>query len=194
MSDIDEKLLDDDINIIDDVEELPTEPEAQDKVETPPTEEVEPEKEESTVDEGGQEKQPPVEEEAPETPTPTLTPITEDSLRSILSDLREEEYRSSREVEEVYRDIQSRYYPNGISRVLTDSKTGLEIRTAQDVIDLSENPDLTHRGGRAVATRQAGRARCSSARNREDYSSNCRAISSPPEGCRKSPAEVCRLI
>lgn len=145
MSDIDEKLLDDDINIIDDVEELPTEPEAQDKVETPSTEEVEPEKEESTVDEGEQEKQPPVEEEAP-APAPALatpTPITEDSLRSILSDLREEEYRYSKEVEDVYRDIQSRYYPNGISRVLTDSKTGLEIRTAQDVIDLSENPDLT---------------------------------------------------
>lgn len=134
MSDIDE-LLQEDISIIDDIEE-PETPEAPEEAPKEPTEpEAEPKVE-------GEEQEPVEVVEQPQEPVEPK-PLTEDNLRSIISELRQEEHDSTKQFDDVYKDIQSRYYPDGISRVLTDTVTGREIRTAQDVIELSGNPDLT---------------------------------------------------
>lgn len=83
-------------------------------------------------------EEPPVEEE----PTPPAV-LTRDDFKSLLNELRTEERASTKQLDAVKSDIESRYYPNGISRVMVDEKTGLAIRTAQDVLDLADNPDLT---------------------------------------------------
>lgn len=69
--------------------------------------------------------------------------ITKEDLRSFLSDIRSEEQAATKQYDVVYSDIESRYYPNGISRVMVDAETGKPLRTAQDVMDLANNPDLT---------------------------------------------------
>ena len=136
MSEVDE-LLQDDISILDeDVEETPNgteqEPTPPATPATPPTPPVEPDADDKI--------------EEPETTPPepvTPTPLTEDNLRSIISDLRREEYQESSRLNEVMKDVQRRYYPDGISRILTDKATGRELRTAQDILELSNNPELT---------------------------------------------------
>jgi len=77
--------------------------------------------------------------QTPETPsTPEEPkPLTEDSIRQILSDVRTEERTSGQALKEKTNDVLEAYYPGGLSNVLVDENTNKELRTPQDVVDAS---------------------------------------------------------
>ena len=81
----------------------------------------------------------PKEPEQPEEPVvDEPKPLTADEMRSIIADMRNQEYESSKMLETTEKEIMEAYYPQGLSNVLVDEKTGTEIRTPQDVVDLSD--------------------------------------------------------
>lgn len=81
---------------------------------------------------------------APETPAPAEEPkpLTEDGVRSIISNLRNEERNSGKEIENTTKEVMEAYYPDGLSNVLTDQNTGKELKTPQDVVDAT-NGEMT---------------------------------------------------
>lgn len=92
---------------------------------------------------------PPAEEaEAPaapgETPAPPAPveeqpakPLTAEEVRSIVTNIRDEERNSGKELRALEDEVISKYYPEGLSNVLIDEKSGMELRTPQDVVDAS---------------------------------------------------------
>jgi len=79
---------------------------------------------------------------APETPPAPATPeepkpLTEDGLRSIISEVRNEERTSVQAVETATKEVLEAYYAEGLSNVLVDQSSGKELRTPQDVVDAS---------------------------------------------------------
>lgn len=64
-------------------------------------------------------------------------PLTKDDVASIISNLRNEERTSSRELETTTSEVLEKYYPDGLSNVLVDEQSGKELRTPQDVVDAS---------------------------------------------------------
>lgn len=96
--------------------------------ETAPAEEAEaPAAPSQATDEGDSEA-------APAAPTP----LTADDVRSIISDLRTQERDSGKTLDQAEKEILDAYYPQGLSNVLVDEKSGRELRTPQDVVDLSD--------------------------------------------------------
>lgn len=63
-------------------------------------------------------------------------PLTEDSVRSIISEIRTDERSSAKEIENTTKEVMDAYYPDGLSNVLTTPE-GKELRTPQDVVDAS---------------------------------------------------------
>jgi len=110
---------------IDVEQEAPKEPE----VKTPEQEDT-PEQPEPVVPEQPNEPTPPQEPEQPK-------PLTADEVRSIISDLRNQERDSGKELEVMEKEVIEAYYPQGLSNTLVDEKTGQEIKTPQDVVELS---------------------------------------------------------
>lgn len=76
--------------------------------------------------------------EAPATPEAS-TPLTKDDVTAIISNLRNEERTSGKELETTTQEVLEAYYPDGLSNVLVDEKSGRELRTPQDVIEASGN-------------------------------------------------------
>lgn len=76
---------------------------------------------------------------APETPvTPEESkPLTKEDVTSIINNIRTDERSSGKELESTTNEVLEAYYPNGLSNVLVDQKSGKELRTPQDVIDAS---------------------------------------------------------
>lgn len=65
-------------------------------------------------------------------------PITEDAIRKIVEETRTSDRNSTAEVEEAINEVLEAYYPNGVpDNVLRDEATGKELRTPQDVVDLT---------------------------------------------------------
>lgn len=84
--------------------------------------------------------EPPVAEDKPageEPPKDAPKPLTADEVRSILTEVRTEERDSGKAIAETEQEVLNAYYPQGLSTTLVDEKTGQEIRTPQDVVDLS---------------------------------------------------------
>lgn len=77
--------------------------------------------------------------EAPETPpTPEEPkPLTEDSVKSIIQNIRTEERTSAKELETTTNDVLEAYYPEGLSNTLVDQTTGKELKTPQDVAEIT---------------------------------------------------------
>lgn len=73
------------------------------------------------------------ETEAPATPQP----LTKDDVKSVVSDLLNTERTSSKELEITTEEVLEKYYPEGLSNVLTDEASGKELRAPQDVVDAS---------------------------------------------------------
>lgn len=119
--------------VVDTPPEPPKEPEA--PAEEPPKEpEAPPPAEPETPAE------PPAEEKPTEPEEPKVEeskPLTAEDVRSIISDLRTQERTATKTVDEMETTVLNAYYPNGLSNVLVDEKSGREIRTPQDVVELS---------------------------------------------------------
>lgn len=83
--------------------------------------------------------------ETPETP-PTLPeepkPLTEDSVKSIIQNIRTDERASEKELENTTNEVMEAYYPDGLSNVLIDQATGKELKSPQDVVDVT-NGEMT---------------------------------------------------
>ncbi len=90
-------------------------------------------KEEKPEEEAPKEEEPKEEPEEPEAPQP----LTKDDVRSVISELRQEERTSSRELDETVNEVLEAYYPKGLSNTLVDEASGKELKTPQDVVDAS---------------------------------------------------------
>lgn len=64
-------------------------------------------------------------------------PLTKEDIQAAFREARETERNSTRELDELTDDVLKKYYPDGLSNVLIDEKSGKELRTPQDVIDAS---------------------------------------------------------
>lgn len=82
--------------------------------------------------------------ETPETPPPAPEepkPLTADDVTLIISNMRQEERTSGKELENTTKDIMDAYYPEGLANVLVDQTTGKELRTPADVVAIA--PDMS---------------------------------------------------
>lgn len=75
-------------------------------------------------------------ETPPETPEPAQ-PLTKDDITTIIRDLQVNERNSGKELETAEKEVLDAYYPDGLSNVLVDESTGKELRTPQDVVEVS---------------------------------------------------------
>jgi hypothetical protein len=75
----------------------------------------------------------PAEPAAPEEPKP----LTEEGVKSIISNIRTEERTTAKELDTTTNEVLEAYYPDGLSNVLIDQASGKELRTPQDVVDAS---------------------------------------------------------
>jgi hypothetical protein len=108
----------------------PADPNAKEDPNTPPAGNEEPPKEDPAK---------PKDPEAPtepETP-PAPQPLTEDGIRKLMSEMRNEERNSVNELSTATNKVVESYYPDGLSNVLVDQASGKELRTPQDVVDAS---------------------------------------------------------
>lgn len=64
-------------------------------------------------------------------------PLTIDDVRTAISDMRNDERTSAKELDTLTDEVLKQYYPDGLSNVLVDSATGKELRSPQDVVDVS---------------------------------------------------------
>ena len=74
-------------------------------------------------------------EEKPEQPP---TPLTKEDVQAAFREARDSERNSTKELEELTDEVVKKYYPEGLTNVLVDEKTGKELRTPQDVIDVTD--------------------------------------------------------
>lgn len=100
-----------------------------------------PKKEETTPPANTEEKpkegtEPDKTTEAPVTPEEPK-PLTKDDVTSIINNIRMEERDASKELQDTTQEVLSAFYPDGLSNVLIDQGTGRELRTPQDVVDVS---------------------------------------------------------
>jgi len=114
------------------VEEPKSTDESKKPEETPPAPTTDEKKPETPVE-------PP---KAPETPPVTETPevaqpLTKSDVESVVSNLLNTERNSSKELEATSKEVLDAYYPDGLSNVLVDEKSGKELRTPQDVVEAS---------------------------------------------------------
>lgn len=105
----------------------PAEPPKKGEEATPPADD------EKKPEEGAEPPKAPETPPAPEEPKP----LTKDDVTSIIRDIRTEERTSGQALEETTKEVMEAYYPDGLSNVLTDSATGKELKTPQDVVDVT---------------------------------------------------------
>lgn len=79
--------------------------------------------------------------ETPETPPEPAKPLTADEVTSIISNMRQEERNSGKELETTTKEVMEAYYPEGLSNVLVDQASGKELRTPADVVAVA--PDMS---------------------------------------------------
>ena len=118
----------------------PEAPKEESKPNEPAAPVEEPKKEEAPAPTGDapkkeEEPKPP---EAPETPPAPEEPkpLTEESVKSIIQNIRTEERTTAKEMESTTNDVLEAYYPEGLSNTLVTPE-GKELKTPQDVIDAS---------------------------------------------------------
>ena len=75
--------------------------------------------------------------ETPPAPVETPQPLTKDDVTAIITNLRNDERNSSKELDTTVKEVLDAYYPDGLSNVLVDEASGKELRTPQDVVAAS---------------------------------------------------------
>lgn len=148
-----DSLFDDNTPSTEAVAEAPTEAAGEQAAPEAPAKEADADKAPENNEGAGEAQAPAQESEAPaapseppvaEDPEPAQeAPLTADQVRSIISDLRTQERNSGKELEAMESEVLRAYYPQGLSNVLVDERSGREIRTPQDVVDLSDGT-MTH--------------------------------------------------
>lgn len=88
-------------------------------------------------DEKQEEKESEQTEESSEEEQESPKPLTVDDIRTAISDMRNDERTSAKELDTLTDEVLKQYYPDGLSNVLVDSATGKELRSPQDVVDVS---------------------------------------------------------
>lgn len=147
------------------VEEPATPPAATPKVEEPkkddPAIPADPNKEDEELktaiaDPANPEKKDPENPEAPETPEQPAapTPLTEEGVRKLLQEARTEERNSGVELQNATKSVMEAYYPEGLSNVLVDEKTGKQLRTPQDVVEASDGQMSTEQAAQWLMNQQ----------------------------------------
>jgi len=104
----------------------------------------------STSDEGAGESEekgaesnsdPKAEEAKTDPKAPEVTeepkPLTKDDVQEVVSNLLNTERSSSKEIENATQEVLEKYYPDGLSNVLVDEKSGKELRSPADVVEAS---------------------------------------------------------
>lgn len=119
---------------------------------------AEPKKEEGAAPTGDAPKteegaQPP---KAPETPPAPEAPqpLTRDDVTSIISNIRTEERTTAKELETTTNEVLEAYYPDGLSNVLVDQTTGKELRTPQDVVEVTNGQMTTEQAAQWLMNEQ----------------------------------------
>lgn len=97
--------------------------------------------------------------EAPETPPApeepeTPQPLTKDDVKSVVSNLLNDERSSSKELETTTQEVMEAYYPDGLSNVLEDAKTGKKLLTPADVVEASDNTMSTEEAAQWLMNEQ----------------------------------------
>lgn len=99
----------------------------------------------------------PAEEDKPEVETPDTAPVEEDvptveepakplsaeEVRAIMAEVRDQERNSAKVLEQAEKEVLQAFYPQGLSNTLVDEATGKEIKSPQDVVDLSNGTMTT---------------------------------------------------
>lgn len=94
-----------------------------------------------------EEKKDPAKPETPETPPAAEEPaapqpLTKDDVTDIITKMRNDDRISTTAVSEETEAVMNAYYPEGLSNVLVDQRSGKELKTPQDVVDAS-NGEMT---------------------------------------------------
>jgi hypothetical protein len=84
----------------------------------------------------------PVVEEVPAVEEPAK-PLSAEEVRAIMAEVRDQERNSAKVIDEAEKEVLSAYYPQGLSNTLIDESTGKEIKSPQDVVDLSNGTMTT---------------------------------------------------
>lgn len=84
----------------------------------------------------------PVEEEVPPVEEPAK-PLSAEEVRAIMAEVRDQERNSAKVLDEAEKEVLNVYYPQGLSNTLVDEETGKEIKSPQDVVDLSKGTMTT---------------------------------------------------
>lgn len=81
---------------------------------------------------------------APETPPAPEEPkpLSKEDVTAIIRDIRTEERTTGQALEDTTKEVLEAYYPDGLSNVLIDQTTGKELKTPQDVVDVT-NGEMT---------------------------------------------------
>lgn len=80
---------------------------------------------------------PPETPETPPAPAEAPQPLTKDDVTAIITNLRNDERNSGKELETTAKEVLDAYYPDGLSNTLIDEASGKELRSPQDVVDAS---------------------------------------------------------
>lgn len=89
-----------------------------------------------------------------EKPAEEPKPLTAEEARALFNDIRAQERDSGKEVEAFQQDILKAYYPQGLSNTLVDERTGREIKTPQDVVELSNGEMSTEEAAQWLINEQ----------------------------------------
>lgn len=81
-------------------------------------------------------------------------PLTKSDVESVVSNLLNTERASGKELETTTKEVLDAYYPDGLSNVLVHQGTGKELRTPQDVIDVTNGEMTTEQAAQWLMNEQ----------------------------------------
>lgn len=92
----------------------------------------------------------PVEPIQPEAPKP----LTLDDIKGVINEVRTEERTSGQALESATKEVLDAYYPDGLSNTLVDQATGKELKTPQDVVDVTNGQMTTEEAAQWLINEQ----------------------------------------
>ena len=81
-------------------------------------------------------------------------PLTKDDVQEVVSNLLNTERSSSKELENTTQEVLDAFYPEGLSDVLVDEKSGKELRTPADVVEASNGSMTTEEAAQWLLNEQ----------------------------------------
>lgn len=119
-----------------------------------PKEETPPSTEDAPKEEKGSEPAPKTGEEAPKEVPEAPQPLTKEDVASVINNVRLEERNSAKELEASTNEVLEKYYPEGLSNVLTDERTGKELKTPADVVEATNGQMSTEEAAQWLMNEQ----------------------------------------